>query len=214
MLILPNFTVTTPGTFYAPSQLLFVALVSLVLYLTFLMAQTARHQAYFVPVHITAVDEHVTQPSAQLAWSAFAALLVALAAVILLPKGLSSMIEQALVDARLPLALMPILTAAMVLAPESLAAIRAAQRDDLQTSVNMAFGSALAAVGLTIPAVAAVSLLFGLPLARGVDAKTITLLALALSVTAVGMSRGRITVLHGMVHLVIFATYLFTTIVP
>lgn len=214
VLVLPNFTVTTPGASYAPSQLVFVALVSLVLYLTFLMVQTVRHQAYFLPAHTTVPEEHVPLPSTRLAWSAFAALLVALAAVILLAKGLSTTIEQALVGAGLPLALMPILIAAMVLAPEGLAAVRAARRDNLQTSVNLAFGSALAAVGLTIPAVAGVSILFGLPLALGVDARAMTLLALALFVSGVGLSIGRVTVLHGMVHLVIFATYLFTTIVP
>ena len=213
-LVLPNFTVTTPGAFYSPSQLVFVALVSLVLYLTFLLVQTVRHQAYFLPAHATVDEDHVPVPSTRLAWSAFGALLVALAAVILLAKGLSSTIEQALVGAGLPLALMPILIAAMVLAPEGLAAVRAARRDNLQTSVNLAFGSALAAVGLTIPAVAMVSILFGLPLALGIDAKAMTLLALALFVSGVGLSIGRVTVLHGMVHLVIFATYLFTTIVP
>lgn len=214
VLVLPNFTVSQPGPFYSASQLLFVGTVSLILYLTFVAVQTVRHQAYFLPAKQTVPDEHVPEPPARLAWIAFGVLLVALGAVILLAKGLSPTIEQALIDARLPLALMPILIAGMVLAPEGLAAFRAARRNELQTSVNLAFGSALATIGLTIPAVAGVSILFGLPLMLGVDAKAITLLALSLFVAAVGLSRGRITVLHGTVHLVIFATYLFTTIVP
>lgn len=214
VLVLPNFTVSEPGAFYSPSQLVFVGIVSLILYLTYVMVQTVRHQAYFLPAKPTVPDEHVPPPSARLAWAAFAVLLVALAAVILLAKSLSPTIEQALIDAGLPLSLMPILIAGMVLAPEGLAAFRAARRNQLQTSVNLAFGSALATIGLTIPTVALVSILFGLPLMLGVDAKAMTLLALSLFVAAVGLSRGRITVLHGTVHLVIFATYLFTTIVP
>jgi len=214
VLVLPNFTVSEAGASYSPSQLVFVGIVSLILYLTFVMVQTVRHQAYFLPARTSSSEDHVPVPSNRLAWSAFAMLLVALAAVILLAKGLSATIEQALIAARLPLALMPILIAGMVLAPEGLAAVRAARRNRLQTSVNLAFGSALATIGLTIPAVAAVSILFGLPLMLGVDAKAMTLLALALFVSGVGLSIGRVTVLHGMVHLVIFATYLFTTIVP
>jgi Ca2+:H+ antiporter len=101
-----------------------------------------------------------------------------------------------------------------VLAPESLAAYNAARRDRLQTSLNLALGSALATIGLTIPAVAIVSLILGLPLALGIGAKSMTLLALSLFVTTISLGTGRTTVLQGVVHLVIFAAYLFTTVVP
>ncbi|MBH5321138.1 calcium:proton antiporter [Aurantiacibacter sediminis] len=214
VLILPNFTANGSEASYSPSQLIFVGIVSLVLYLTFVLVQTVRHVAYFLPATPAAEKTSVDEPTARLAWSALAMLLVSLGAVILLAKGLSPTIEGALIAASLPLALMPILIAGMVLAPEGLAAVRAAQRDDLQSGINLSVGSALAAVGLTIPAVAFVSILFDLPLTLGVSPRDMTLLALTLFVAAVGMSRGRVTVLHGTVCLVIFATYLFTTMVP
>lgn len=214
-LILPNFTVSEPGAFYSPAQLLFVAATSLILYGTYVMVQTVRHRNYFLPHADTETREiEVAKPSGRLSLAALATLLLALAAVILLATAIAPAVERAVLNAGLPLAIVAVVIAGMVLAPESLAAIRAARRDRLQTSVNLAFGSALATIGLTIPTVAVVSLVFDLPLALGVGAKTMTLLALALFVTAVGLASGRSTVLQGMVHLVILAVYLFTTIVP
>lgn len=215
VLILPNFTVSEPGAFYSPSQLILVAVVSLTLYLTFVTVQTVRHRSYFLPADERAPPTSAAPPPTnRLALAAFATLLIALVAVILLAKSIAPAIESAVVDAGLPLAIVAVAIAGMVLAPEGLAAVRAARRNRLQTSVNLAFGSALATIGLTIPVVAAVSLLFDLPLLLGVDSKAMTLLALSLFVTAVGLSTGRTTVLQGMVHLLIFAVYLFTTIVP
>ena len=214
VLILPNFTISEAGGAYTPGQLIFVGIVSLILYLTFVLVQTVRHQPYFLPADPKAAEHDVPPPPARTAWSALGMLVVALVAVVLLAKGLSPVMERALVEAELPLALMPIAIAAVVLAPEGLAAFRAAQRDELQSGINLAIGSALAAIGLTIPAVALVSVVFDLPLTLGANARDMTLLALVLFVSAIGMSRGRVTVLHGTVHLVIFATYLFTTMVP
>ncbi|MEJ8629071.1 hypothetical protein P0F65_02795 [Sphingomonas sp. I4] len=104
--------------------------------------------------------------------------------------------------------------AALVLAPESLAAYRAAKRNRLQTSLNLALGSALATIGLTIPAVAIVSLMLGLPLALGIGAKEMILLVLSLFTITLTLGNGRTTILGGAVHLVIFAAYLFVTVVP
>ena len=107
-----------------------------------------------------------------------------------------------------------VVIAGLVLAPESLAAYKAARRNRLQTSLNLALGSALATIGLTIPSVAIVSLVLDLPIALGIDAKSMTLLALSLFVATLSLGTGRTTVLQGVVHLVIFAAYLFTTVVP
>ncbi|WP_228242346.1 calcium:proton antiporter [Porphyrobacter sp. GA68] len=215
VLALPNFTISEPGAFYSPAQLLFVAAVSLILYATYVMVQTVRHRHYFLPDQDTGTrDLEVARPSGRLSLAALATLLVALTAVILLATAIAPTVERAVLAAGLPLAIVAVVIAGMVLAPESLAAVRAARRNRLQTSVNLAFGSALATIGLTIPTVAVVSLLFELPLALGVGPKTMTLLALAMFVTAVGLASGRSTVLQGMVHLVILAVYLFTTIIP
>ena len=107
-----------------------------------------------------------------------------------------------------------LLVALLVLLPETVSALRAARRNELQKSLNLALGSSLATIGLTIPAVAIVSLVLGLPLALGIGAKAMTLLALSLFVTTISLGTGRTTILQGVVHLVIFAAYLFTTVVP
>lgn len=213
-LILPNYTTSAAGPTYAPSQLIFVAIVSLVLYGTFVLVQTVRHRDYFLPAGDIAPEEHAPPPSDRTAWTSFGILLVALVVVVLLAKGLSAQVEAAILAAGLPLAIVGVVIAALVLAPESLAAYNAARRDRLQTSLNLALGSALATIGLTIPAVAIVSLVLGLPLALGIGAKSMTLLALSLFVTTISLGTGRTTVLQGVVHLVIFAAYLFTTVVP
>jgi Ca2+:H+ antiporter len=212
-LILPNYTSSTSGPTYAPSQLMFVAVVSLILYGTFVLVQTVRHRDYFLP-SADDKDDHAAPPSSRATGIAFAALLVALVSVVLLAKTLSPTIEAAVLGAGLPLTVVGVVIAALVLAPESLAAYKSARRNRLQTSLNLALGSALATIGLTIPSVAIVSLVLDLPIALGIDAKSMTLLALSLFVATLSLGTGRTTVLQGVVHLVIFAAYLFTTVVP
>ena len=159
-------------------------------------------------------QDHAPPPSVRATGIAFGVLLVALVSVVLLAKTLSPTIEAAVLGAGLPLAVVGVVIAALVLAPESLAAYKAARRNRLQTSLNLALGSALATIGLTIPSVAIVSLVLDLPIALGIDAKSMTLLALSLFVATLSLGTGRTTVLQGVVHLVIFAAYLFTTVVP
>ncbi len=212
-LVLPNYVESAPGPAYAPSQLVFVAIVSLILYGTFVLVQTVRHRSHFLHKGEDP-DDHGDPPSARTAWLAFFALLVALVSVVLLAKGLAPTVEQAVLDAGLPLAVVGVVIAGVVLGPETLAAWRSARRDRLQTSLNLALGSALASIGLTIPAVALVSLLLGLPLALGIGAKGLTLLVLSLFSITLSLGSGRTTILGGVVHLVIFAVYLFVTVVP
>jgi Ca2+:H+ antiporter len=95
-----------------------------------------------------------------------------------------------------------------------LAALRAARLNRLQTSMNLALGSALASIGLTIPAVAVVSLILAQPLALGLGVKEQILLALTVLVGVITLGTGRTTVLQGIVHLVIFAAFLFLAVVP
>ena len=104
--------------------------------------------------------------------------------------------------------------AAIVLLPEGVSALRAARANRLQTSLNLALGSALASIGLSIPAVAVVSIANAWPLTLGLDAKSIVLLVLSLFVSVLSLATGRTTVLQGIVHLVLFATYLFLTVFP
>jgi Ca2+:H+ antiporter len=141
-------------------------------------------------------------------------LLACLGAVVLLAKALAPVIERGVDAAGAPKAAIGVVIAAIVLLPEGLAALRAARADRLQTSLNLALGSALASIGLTVPAVAIVSLATGWTLVLGLDLKAMVLLALTLLVATLSLGTGRTTVLQGAVHLVIFAVYLFTTVVP
>lgn len=216
-LVLPNFTTSVAGPIYSPFQLGFVAVISLVLYLTFLFVQTVRHRDYFLPAKddpARSDDDHAEPPSGRTAMTSMGLLLICLVAVVLLAKKLSPVIETTVLGAGLPLALVGVVIAATVLMPEGLAAVRAARANRLQTSMNLAMGSALATIGLTIPAVAVVSLVTGLPLALGLSNTGITLLALTLFVASLSLQRGRTTVLQGALHLVLFAAYLMVTVIP
>ncbi len=215
-LVLPNFTSTTPGPTYATSQLIFAAIASLVLYGLFVTVQTVTHRDYFLPEakEPLPASVHAAPPSDRVAWMAFTLLVVSLVGVVLLAKALAPTLERAVEGAGLPLTLVGIAIAALVLAPESLAAVRAARRNRLQTSLNLALGSALATIGLTIPTVAIVSLVLDLPISLGVGAQNMTLLALSFGVAILSLGTGRTIALLGAIHLVILAVYLVTTIVP
>lgn len=218
-LVLPNYTTTTSGPDYSPSQLAFVALVSLLLYGTFVFVQAFRHRDYFLPPAGSGTGQgdpetHAPLPSDRTAYLSAALLLACLGAVVLLAKAISPSVESALVRLGAPNALVGVIIAATVLMPEGLAAFRAARADRLQTSLNLALGSALATIGLTIPTVAVVSLATGWTLTLGIDTKSTVLLLLTLIVATLSLGTGRTTVLQGAVHLVIFAVYLFTTVVP
>lgn len=212
-LVLPNYTTSASGAFYAPSQLAFVAVVSLVVYGTFVVAQTIRHKDHFL---YPEEDDHAHEAPVAPAKAIAAAFMLctALVAVVLLAKALSPSIEAAVNMLGAPQAMVGIVIAALVLAPEGFSAVRAARANRVQTSLNLAIGSALATIGLTIPAVAVTALVMGLDLELGLSMRATVLLALTLLVASITLGTGRTTVVQGVVHLVIFATYLFTTLVP
>jgi Ca2+:H+ antiporter len=214
-LVLPNYTVTVPGPVYSTSQLLFVAVVSLVLYGMFVLVQTVSHRDYFLPPDAGQGDAtHAAPPDNWLALVSGMVLCISLTVVVVLAKLLAPSIEQVVLGAGAPKALVGIIIAAVVLMPEGMAAYRAARANRLQTSLNLALGSALASIGLTIPAVAAVAVVKGWTLTLGLDMKSTVLLMLSLFICALSLGTGRTTVLQGAVLLVLLATYLFTTIVP
>jgi Ca2+:H+ antiporter len=214
-LVLPNYTTTVAGPVYSTSQLIFVAVISLVLYGAFVLVQTVRHRDYFLPPDAKLDAQiHAAPPSVWHATVSGVLLLLSLVVVVLLAKGLAPTIELMVSSAGAPKTLVGIIIAAVVLMPEGLAALRAARANRLQTSLNLALGSALASIGLTIPAVAAVSIATGWTLTLGLDVKSIVLLLLSLFVSTLSLGTGRTTILQGVVHLVILATYLFVTVVP
>ncbi len=213
-LILPNYTLTTPGPAFSQSQLIFAGTVSFVLYACFVFVQTIRHRDYFLPPDNGDEEKHAPPPRTATALISAVLLIVALVAVVGLSKVLTPLVEHTVAGLGVPKAVVGIVIAALVLLPEGTAAVQAAHANRLQTSLNLALGSALASIALTIPAVAIVSIVLQQPLELGLDGKSQILLALTLLVGVVTLGTGRTTVLQGMVHLVILAAFLFLNVVP
>ena len=213
-LILPNYTTSIAGPFYNRSQLIFIAFVSLVLYVAFILVQAVRHRDYFLPPEDDPNIDHASPPSNKATSISAVLLLVSLGAVVLLAKTMAPVLEDAVTSFGAPKSVVGVIVALDILLPDGVAAIRAARRNRLQTSLNLALGSALASIGLTIPAVAVASIFGGLTITMGIDTKSTVLLILALLTIMLSFGTGRTNILQGIVLLVIFATYLFTTVVP
>ncbi len=214
-LVLPALTTTTPGGTYSQSQLAFVAASSAALWAIFVFVQTMRHRDYFIPEASSSNPEvHAEPPTKGQAWTSFGFLLLSLTSVVGLAKMLSPTIEKAVAAANAPRTVVGIAIAALVLLPETWAAVRAARADRLQTSMNLAVGSALATIGLTVPLVVLASIIFDLPLVLGLAPKEMALLAVTFLVSAITLGTGRTNMMHGAVHVVLFAAYIFLALVP
>lgn len=213
-LIVPNVTTSAPGPEFSKPQLIFAGIVSLVLYGAFVFVQTVRHRDYFLPEGAGGDDAHAPPPSKTDANISLVFLMLSLVAVVGLAKLLTPSVEAGLESVNAPKGVVGIVIAALVLLPEGLAALRAARANRLQTSLNLALGSALASIGLTIPAVAAVSIVLGLPLELGLTATDEVMLALTLLLGIVTLGTGRTTILQGIVHLVVFAAFVFYKLFP
>jgi Ca2+:H+ antiporter len=213
-LVLPNFTTSLPGPVFNTPQLIFAGIVSLVLYASFVFVQTVRHRAYFLPVDGGQDEDHLSPPSDRTTAISSVLLLTALVAVVGIAESLTPALEVVIHHIGVPKAVIGIVISSLVLLPEGLASFRAARINRLQTSMNLALGSALASIGLTIPAVAAASLILKTPLTLGLDAKGEVLLSLTLLLLVITLGTARTTVLQGLVHLVIFSVFLFVSIVP
>jgi Ca2+:H+ antiporter len=213
VLVLPDFTTSAPAPLYSASQLVFTAVVAVALWAVFVFFQTVRHRDYFLPAE-AAEAAHAEPPTAAHAWASFALLVVSLVAVVGLAKKISPVIEAAVLGAGAPQAAIGVAIAMLVLLPETVAAVRAAHANRLQTSMNLALGSALATIGLTVPVVVAASFALHLPLVLGIDPKDVVLLTLALLVSTITLATGRTNLMLGAVHLVLFAAFLFLTLVP
>jgi Ca2+:H+ antiporter len=215
-LVLPTFTTTTGSGTYSGGQLAFAAAASIVLWAVFVFVQTVRHRDYFLPATDPGNPEsHAEPPSALQSWLSLALMLISLVAVVGLAKMESPVIERAVAAAGAPRSLIGIAIALLILLPETAAAVRAARANRLQTSMNLAIGSALASIGLTIPVVAVASVLLDIPLVLGLhEPKDIVMLALTFVVSAVTLASGHTHVMQGAVHVVMFAAYLFLAFVP
>ncbi|MFI9050899.1 calcium:proton antiporter [Streptomyces sp. NPDC053427] len=217
-LVLPAFTTSTPGPRFSTPQLVFASLAALVLYGMFVTTQTLRHRDYFLPVtaagEVIDTEDHADPPSRKVALVSLGLLALALIAVVGLAKGVSPTIETGVAAAGLPSSVVGIVIALLVLLPETIAAVRAARRDRVQTSLNLGLGSAMASIGLTIPAVAVASVWLPGPLHLGLGATHMVLLALTVMVGTLTVVPGRATPLQGGVHLALLAAYIVLAVSP
>ncbi|MEO6929048.1 MAG: ionic transporter y4hA [Casimicrobiaceae bacterium] len=213
-LVLPSFTTTSAGSTFSASQLAFAGVSSLVLYGVFVFVQTVRHRDYFLPLDTDDSDSHAATPTNAIAWISAGLLLLSLVGVVGLAKALAPAIEAGAAAVGAPRSFAGVLIAMIVLLPETGAAVRAARRNRLQTSLNLALGSGLACIGLTIPVVTAMSPLFAFPLVLGLPPVQMVMLALTLLVGTLTLGSGRTTVLRGAIHLVLFSAFLFLAVVP
>ena len=216
-MVVPTFTTSTPGPEFSPPQLAFAAVTALTLYGLFVALQTGRHRDYFLPVMAGVVadsEQHAAPPSTRATLASFILLVVALVAVVGSAKLVSPTIERAVSAAGLPLSVVGVIIALLIVLPETLAAVRAAQLGRMQISLNLAFGSAMASIGLTIPTIAVASIWLPVRLHLGLDATHIVLLALTCLVGVLTVVPGRATLLQAGVHLALLAAYLLLAVSP
>src|SRR6516225_3418035 len=207
-LILPNYTSTTPGPFYSESQLEVVGVVTILLYGVFLYTQTSRHRDYFVGDAAGLTDDSPPISPRALALSIIL-LLVSLLAVVLLAKKFSVVVDAVTAAIGAPAAFAGLVVALLILLPESVAAVSAARKNDLQKSINLALGSSLATIGLTIPAVSVAAFAMDKQLELGLNGQNTVELVLTFALSMLTFGTGRTNLLFGLVHMVVFAIFVF-----
>ena len=217
ILVMPIVTVSTPGPDFTKSQLAFAGIASFALYIAFLFFQTVSHRDYYLPKtedKKTDSNFHALKPSNLKTGVSGVLLIISLIVVVGLAELLSPAIERGVAAAGAPKTIVGIAIALLVLLPEGFAAVRAAKANRLQSSLNLALGSALASIGLTIPTVAAIAIFFNLPLSLGISDLNMVLMYLSFFIGALTLAIGRTTLLQGIVHVIIFLEYLFLSLVP
>jgi Ca2+:H+ antiporter len=212
-LIMPNYTLTSPGPVYSAGQLGFVSIVTLILYGVFLYTQTIRHRDYFIGKSAGFATDNGFTSNRVLGLNVLL-LVLSLVAVVLLAKKFSLVVDFATEQIGAPPAVAGVLVALLILLPESVAAVAAARKNDLQKSINLALGSSLATIGLTIPAVALAAYVLDKQLVLGIDAQGMVLLVLTFVLSMLTFGTGRTNILFGLVHLVVFAVFVFLVFVP
>jgi Ca2+:H+ antiporter len=214
-LVLPNFTISTSGPTFSTEQEIFFAAVSLLLYAVFLLIQTLRHRGYFLDVKETAT-KHSPHHLARIRSTGFHALmmLLYLAAVIFLAEKFAVPLDNSIEQFHMPQAFGGAVIAALVLSPEGLGGITASLHNQLQRSINILFGSVLATIGLTIPAVLMIGLLTKRSVSLGLQGGNLPLLLLTLAVSVVTFTSRKTNVLQGCIHLLLFAVFVLLIFAP
>lgn len=216
-LVLPNFTTSTLAGTYSPGQLIFVSIACVLGYASLVFSQTVTHKDYYEPITSSTARELVKShymPTKTQAWVSFGGLLLTLTVVIGLAKALSPSIEAGVTAMGAPRAIVGIIIALLVLAPETWAAISAARANRLQTSLNLALGSGAASIALTVPAVSFFSIYTDRSLILGLDGKGMVFLLMTFITGGLTLGAGQATALMGLVHLSILFTFVALNLIP
>ena len=214
-LVLPNFTTSTSGPTFSTEQGIFFAAVSLLLYAIFLLIQTLRHRGYFLDLQETAT-KHSLHDLRRVRSTGFHALMLVLylTSVILLAEKFAIPLDNSIETFDMPQAFGGAVIAALVLSPEGLGGITASLHNQLQRSINILFGSVLATIGLTIPAVLMIGLITKRPVALGLQGGNLPLLLLTLAVSVVTFTSRKTNVFQGCIHLLLFAVFVLLIFAP
>jgi len=213
-MIVPNFTISTPGPTFSRGQEAFLIVMCIGLYAVFLAIQTTRHRAFFLDRIEEASpagapgEAHDHSPGVRSTPHHTLLLLVYLGLVILLAEKLAVLLDHGIETLGAPTALGALAVAILVLAPEGLAGIQAARANRMQRSVNILLGSVLATLALTIPAVMIIGLAQGYTVVLGLEPVEEAMLLLTLLVSMLTFASGRTNILQGAVHLMLFLSYL------
>lgn len=211
-LILPNYTLAVPGPYYSTKQLIFVSIISLLLYGTLLFVQNFRHRAHYITE--VEIEEHLEKPGKTEVVLSAILLPLNLIATVLLTESMAPDMDRFIERIGAPISLSGVLIACVILLPEGISAVKAASKNQIQRSLNLSLGSALASISLTIPVVSIFSIITNTPIALGIETEYMILFLLSLFVIILSLSRGKTNILHGIVLLLLFAVYLFITINP
>lgn len=213
LLILPSETHAGTAGAFSTAQLAYMSFIAVSLYGAFLYMQTVRHREHF---ESQGGGHAETAPSAGEFALALAMLLLSLAAVVALSRHVATTFEQFLSNFPLqdPDAVTGALVATIILLPEGITAVRAAARNHLQHSLNIALGSALATISLTIPAMAAISVIIGRPMVLGLDTEDRTMLLLTFVLSILSFGTGKTNALNGVIHLIVFFVYVMLLFMP
>ena len=214
-LVLPNFTTSLSGPRLSSIQEIFLVITSVVLYGIFLTMQTRRHRQYFMEAEsgerhgdyahdlpMRSTGFHTTM------------LFLYLIAVVVLAEKFAIPLDNFIERFGMPQAFGGAIVAGLVLAPEALAGIEAAMRNQLQRSVNILHGSVRASIGLTIPAVLTIGIMTHRPVTLGIEGGNLPLLLLTLAVSVVTFGSGRTSILQGCIHLLLFGVFLLLIFCP
>src|SRR5262245_2418262 len=214
-LVLPMFSTSAGGPTFSTEQEIFFVTMSLLLYATFLLIETLRHRGYFVEVKETAT-KHSPHHPARVRSTRFHALmlLLYLGVVIFLAENFAVPLDNSIEQFHMPQAFGGAIIAALVLSPEGLGGITASLHNQLQRSINILFGSVLATIGLTIPAVLLIGLLTKKSVALGLQGGNLPLLLLTLAVSVVTFTSRKTNILQWCIHLLLFAVFVLLIFAP